>query len=529
MRTEIKKYNDENILNMANITFGDYAPEPPPKGTIDIKIGVFIDGTMNNRTNTNARLGQEGEKGKKAYNNYKGNDSYENDWSNIARLETAYTEDLSKFVSKVYIEGIGTDDFARDSSYFTKGAGGAFGAGTTGIIAKVLKGCEKVVERIKLIKGNDQINCIYLDVFGFSRGAAAARNFVYEVTKEKYPAKEVWVDTDGDGATDTIEKKDAHDKKTDLKVLPKYGHLGLKLTQAGIDVTTTKVKVEFVGLFDTVSSYDPSTTGAFKNFENDVAELNLNAISKARKVFHLVAADEHRVNFMLTKVTAAGGNEYILPGVHSDVGGSYVHNAPDNIQLLDFDNTWGDGYSDDEWDKVLNNDLNNLISQGWYVEKEVVRPNKWHETYGNRPHISNRYSYIPLHIMGENVNKFQKEVISLDILNAYFKIPNGKGDKNYPLDLTAVKKRLDDYIAGNKPKMWYCTNKEIEYYRIQLAEKKITVEKFNLLANDHNMLLALRHKYFHWSARYGETGFEPNFEFKDKLNIRRFRKIDKYS
>ena len=519
-----------------NVSLGVYTPPPPLKGTIDIRIGVFIDGTMNNRTNTNARLGTAGDKGKKANEKYGGNDSYQNDWSNVARLETAYAEDLNKYISKVYIEGIGTDDFDRDSSYFTKGAGGAFGAGSTGIIAKVLKGCEKAVEKIQKIKQmnkNSKIYCIYLDAFGFRRGAAAARNFVYEVTKDKYPAKEVWVDTDSDGYTDEKEKRDAHDKKTELEVLPKYGHLGLKLTQAGIDVAVTKVKVGFVGLYDTVSSYDPDTNGSFKNFENDVTELNLNAISKAQKIFHLVAADEHRVNFMLTSVNAAGGSEYTLPGVHCDIGGAYVHNTPDNVQLLDFDNIIGDGYDDDEWDKVLNNDLNNLIHQGWYTEEEVVRPNKWHETYGNRKQISNRYSFIPLHIMGENADKFQKGTINFSILDEKFIIQDGKGNKTYPLDLTLVKKRLDDYIAGKKPKMEYYTVAQIEQMRKKLNLKNASeVASFNLKVEDHNMLLVLRNKYFHWSAKYGgtdEVGLQPNFEFKDKFNIRRFRKIAKGS
>lgn len=513
-----------------NVSFGDYTPLEPPRGQIDIRIGVFLDGTMNNRTNTDSRLGTKGDKGNKAYKKYSGNDSYENDWSNIARLETAYTENEEKYISKIYIEGIGTENFDRDSSYFTKGAGGAFGSGSTGIIAKVIKGCEQVAEKIQKIKKKEKVNCIYLDVFGFSRGAAAARNFVYEVTKNKYPARKMWVDTDGDGATDEIQTVDDHNTRTSLKELPRYGHLGLKLTEAGMDVTKIKVKVEFVGLFDTVSSYDPSTTGAFKNFENDVMELNLNAISQAKKIFHLIAADEHRVNFMLTKVTAAKGDEYILPGVHSDVGGSYVHDAPDNVQLLDFDNIIGDGYRDKEWNEVMNNDLNNLISQGWFIEKEVKRPNTWHETYGNRPHISNRYSFIPLHIMAENILKFQNGIVNLiRLAEKKYVIPNGKGDKKYSLDLVAVKKRLDQYIEGKKPKMWYCTNKELEYYRKQMQEKKMTIEKFNLLVDDHNMLLALRRKYFHWSAKYGEVGLQSNFDFKDKFNIRRFRKTDKYS
>ena len=43
-----------------NVSFGTYTPPPLPKGTIDIRIGVFFDGTQNNRTNTNARLAKNG-------------------------------------------------------------------------------------------------------------------------------------------------------------------------------------------------------------------------------------------------------------------------------------------------------------------------------------------------------------------------------------------------------------------------------------------------------------------------------------
>lgn len=92
-----------------------------------------------------------------------------------------------------------------------------------------------------------------------------------------------------------------------------------------------------------------------------------------------------------------------------------------------------------------------------------------------------------------------------------------------PLDLTKVKKRLDEYISGEKPKMTYYTNAQIKLFREQLANKKMTTEKFNLIVNDHNMLLELRNKYFHWSAKFGEVGLGPNYEFTDKFNIRRFR------
>ena len=48
-----------------NIQFGTYTPPPPPKKTFDIAIGVFFDGTLNNKTNTDER-----KKNTEAYKDY---------------------------------------------------------------------------------------------------------------------------------------------------------------------------------------------------------------------------------------------------------------------------------------------------------------------------------------------------------------------------------------------------------------------------------------------------------------------------
>ena len=146
-----------------NISFNTYTPPPPPKGTIDIRIGIFFDGTQNNRTNTNSRLGIEGEKGKKAYDkkSNKKDDSYENDYSNVARKELWYNKSTAKFVDSIYIEGIGTDDFLEDTDNKTDHLGVAFGAGRQGIIAKVRKGCEKIAEKADKLKGTKILNGRY--------------------------------------------------------------------------------------------------------------------------------------------------------------------------------------------------------------------------------------------------------------------------------------------------------------------------------------------------------------------------------
>jgi hypothetical protein len=292
-------------------------------------------------------------------------------------------------------------------------------------------------------------------------------------------------------------------------------------------VEYASIQIRFLGVYDTVSSYDPnaSEVTSSPNFNNDVAELNLNTL-KAKKIIHFCAADEHRENFMLTRVQLGGGTDFFLPGVHSDVGGCYTHNMSESKQIMDFDNTWGDGLSDEEYNTALNIDLNNLIEQGWFKRPEVVAPNSWHETYINRAKISNRYSFIPLHIMSEQVNKNYSNTIDMINVNKSYRIPNGTEDKYYPLDLTKVKKRLDDYVNGLAPQMTYYTNGQIEELRKQLAAKKITANKFNVIVEDHNLLIYLRNRYLHWNSKFGELGYNPHFTFDKKtLQIKRFRQM----
>ena len=481
---------------MCTNKFGNYTPPPPPKGQIDIRLGIFFDGTQNNRKNTQAGGNEPGYKPtqaeKDAYRKYsnKDDDSYMNDLSNVARKEYWYKEDRNTHIGKIYIEGIGTEDFKADVDDPTNHKGVGYGAGYTGIRPKVEKCCKNIMLKVFELKGDFEINTITFDVFGFSRGAAAARNFVYEVTQIK----------------------------------PKNGLLGTLLNK--IQINYTSINIRFLGIYDTVSSYDPnageSTTNP--NFSNDVEELHLNTL-KAKKIIHFCASDEHRENFMLTRARFAGGTDFFLPGVHSDVGGCYTNNMSENKQIMDFDNTWGDGLTDKQYDTALNNDLDNLIAQGWFKRFEVVGPNSWHETYIKRAKISNKYSFIPLHIMSELVNKNYSNTIDIINLNKSYKIPNGTEDKYFPLDLTKVKNRLDQYINGSKPQMIYYTYNQIEDLRKQLALKKITTEKFNIIVNDHNMLIELRNKYLHWNSKFGAIGYRPNFTFnKETLQITRSRK-----
>ena len=61
---------------------------------------------------------------------------------------------------------------------------------------------------------------------------------------------------------------------------------------------------------------------------NDIKELGLNSISKAEHILHITAGDEHRKNFSLSRIIRKKNHiELNFPGVHCDVGGSYIEGA----------------------------------------------------------------------------------------------------------------------------------------------------------------------------------------------------------
>jgi hypothetical protein len=312
---------------------------------ISIRACMFFDGTLNNRTNV-----AQGKLGKRS------GGSYDNELSNIAILERYYLTDKKADISfSLYVEGIGTTDLELDSDI-----GAALGVLGTGIIAKVESGIAQIITWI--IKNNTNrkpIKEIFLDAFGFSRGAAAARNFVHATLRDK-----------GDA-------------------------LKGKLLSNGY--TVGDVKVKLVGLYDTVAAYG-------MDHDNNTKQLHLDSLGSAEKVVQLAAAEEHRLNFRLTNINSAtNGLQIFLPGAHSDVGGGYVHNSKEeNYHILDFDSTkWLDSALQAAFDR----ERKWLLESGWYLRDEI------HEvTYGSghcnelkvtRRGISNCYSRIPLMLMAK--------------------------------------------------------------------------------------------------------------------------------
>ncbi len=291
---------------------------------ITLRIGMFFDGTGNNRDNS--------EKARACYardvnlaeaapdivafcqkHGFDGNggapdDSFGNDSSNVAKLFELYRDDSDKQIPdeeieaalRVYVEGIGTSSTQGDSLYSQ-----ATGLGAQGVRARVEESPSLVLKTLRTFQLNNpdkRINRIEFDIFGFSRGAAAARDFANEILKGKgsVVAKAIPAGTPGLG--DSFGWRPQRD-----------------------------FCINYIGIFDTVAAIADWMHGDFSgnNAINPGIDIRL-APDAARKVVHLVAKDERRYNFSLNQ---ASGAEILLPGVHSDLGGGYLPDMVERVML----------------------------------------------------------------------------------------------------------------------------------------------------------------------------------------------------
>ncbi|MDR0281250.1 MAG: DUF2235 domain-containing protein [Paucimonas sp.] len=216
--------------------------------TPTLHLGLFFDGTGLNLYNR-----EPGASGK----------------SNVARLFELYPPGRA-----LYIEGVGTARDAADDLLAQ-----ATGRGASGVAARVAQ----VPGLLREVLAEHPADIpIELDLFGFSRGAAAVRHLL-----------------------------------NDLE--PLRAACGSR-----------SLRVNFVGLFDTVGSIIAPLKGNFSaaNADFDGLRLHLSA-DMARHIVHLVAADERRLNFPLV----AGMADRVVPGDHSDIGGGYRAEEDESLVL----------------------------------------------------------------------------------------------------------------------------------------------------------------------------------------------------
>ena len=295
-----------------------------------------------------------------------------------------------------------------------------------------------------------------------------------------------------------------------------------------------KIIFNFVGLYDTVAAFGVDHRGKKLGkvvlLDNDTRQLNLDAISKARYVLHLASDDEYRDNFDLTNIQSAGlcGFELMLPGVHSDIGGSYLNK--EETSVLDTIGVGGiakEKKEEAERQKSLQYDLfiKIVVEEGWYnksqlekrffEERELDKFASWYSNayqynYGlvGIRDLKNTYDKIPLKIM---INK-SKDDFGLK----YLKTKLNDNEINDPIinnvynnmvqyinACVAIRNEyVDKYNGGNKQNFNELSK---EYY-----EKLKTAHYSSYITPED--LKQLRNLYLHWSVKSNLIGLAARHE-----------------
>lgn len=243
---------------------------------VALRFGVFFDGTGNNQNNA-AQLDAPVRMGA----------SYANALSNVALLHDLYpgqgadAEGRMAFL-KHYVEGVGTLAGEADQVYAS-----ATGCGSTGVEARVAEALAAITQQLRgwcQAHPRARPERVEFDLFGFSRGAAAARH------------------------------------------LANLLHDGCDLLLPG----PCAVVINFIGLFDTVAAIVAPLQGDFDPADERYAGLRLGlAPGLARQTVQLVARDEQRHNYPLV----CSGHDIVLPGVHSNIGGGYPATTLEQVLL----------------------------------------------------------------------------------------------------------------------------------------------------------------------------------------------------
>ena len=349
------------------------ASPPPPSGWVQkqptpnkigiaLRIGVFFDGTGNNADNTalglacgahHAILPEDLEASCKPYMSDPGS-SYGNDVTNIKKLSELYISDegmeeagLSKSVQRtLYVEGIGTRSGEKDSLI-----GSGTGRGESGVVGRVQQAIDDLaglIDRVVRENPDGEITSLTFDTFGFSRGAAAARHFANEVALSSQGLLQRVLINNAQGFS--------------RQFLGQYHR---------------DIHMGFIGLFDTVASI--AGISNLGNVQSSVApglRLHLPR-SLFFDVVHLVARDEHRANFPLSRV-APDHPEIALPGVHSDIGGGYLAEAQERVLVGPMQGLTVAQSTDVRSTsiyRVARQHRANMIAQGWPADMlEIVTP-----------------------------------------------------------------------------------------------------------------------------------------------------------
>lgn len=512
--TSVEQFGKENGVSYDKAT--TIHPSDKPIPLVNITLNLFFDGTLNNKTNVEAGV---------SYPASDGNDSFANDYSNVARGYDAIDPNAEMQIA-TYVEGIGSVDLKSDNDWTGQPLlGGGLGDYGRGITAKVTKGCLKSAKAISNKKqqlGNKKIDILTINVFGFSRGAAAARHFLHISSS---PAKSTAV---GDKIKiiapylyeESVEGKKTKEKeyfmidKKYLDWIQKHGYFGACLAKNGI--LPQRIVFKFAGLYDTVASYGVNHREK-KVIKGDTEQLGLTSVSKSYFTFQIAADDEYRDNFDLTNIDSCGvkGLEITLPGVHSDIGGGYKNGHEQSVDQYKYEiaNIFkSDSKPECEAFKKI------LIEEGWFkpdtliggklqkelsiyeVKNKMMGYNfKTHYELRGKRILSNQYEKIPLNQMLYYSQLFDVKYLQSrikrnhEIKDAFIQKVNNQLLQYIKICNQKRNGFVEDFNNGKPTGNYLPTMKKINYKSyLSLTDLKI-----------------LRNQYFHWSVNLETIAMVP--------------------
>lgn len=356
-----------------------------------LRVGVFFDGTGNNKENDLPR-------GKA---------------SNIAKLSEVYLDEEKKekleHYRMVYENGVGTIDHVDEVNYELSGL--ALGDGA---IQRVHSAIKKTAEFF------DERPCakeFIVDVFGFSRGAAQARHFVNEL-HDRAAGPNVKIGFVG--LYDTVASF----------VDGWAGAIGLKKDRAGDNINNAKWEVEA----GTQTVRRGSREMEVPYYQTMIQPFNfhLNA-SSAEYIEHFTARDEVRKNFPLSSLLPHDGGgikqqEYI--GVHSDIGGGYgpEEKCPEEEGIESV--CWND-----ESRKEYKDKYENKIMRIGRLELRHGRQESWADRVGD---INPDVHYIRYFRSGEEISAAQQRAEAV----GYIVEEERRGNSVWLVGRKSVKKQL---------------------------------------------------------------------------------------
>lgn len=468
-------------------------PNDTPVNVLEVSLNLFFDGTQNNKTNT--------ELGKDYEESNHDDDSYTNDYSNIAKGFDAIDPN-AEHQYRIYIEGIGTKDGESEMHLWgnVPNRGILFGTNGRGVKAKVTKGCVEAGIKLKKYSGKD----IHLkvNVFGFSRGATAARHFLHIATNPATVLK--GSRNKGMAVPPHSAEGGLIEVSQDDPLILNHGYFGACLIVN--KVIPKKITFNFTGLYDTVASYGldhrPKNIGDITIIPGDTEQLGLKAVKKSYFTLQIAADNEYRDNFDLTNIDSAeaAGLQFTLPGVHSDIGGCYVNQAEEKVEL--YEERENEGRRCEQFRKIL-------IEEGWYTPEEIV-VKKIISAY--KYGVNTKYILVGTRRPFNTYDKVSLNTMFFYSRQEQFGVKyktNGINDNKIADSfLIEIHNQLRNYMnACSTLRNTYVEEFNKSHSSGDYLEKLKAIHYEDFV--DLDQLKILRNKYLHWSASATKIGYGP--------------------